>query len=155
MLIGAPIIIENRLKVDHPARLSICRQKEFTTHVDFRAHLKCRRNTSTRAQTLPIVRSWGPKDIRALDWCPSAVVLTLHFQLLIFHKQPKRIVPMWDTLQCDVCTLPKVSGMGQIGSEAPHDLDRGFDRLSATIMLPGRATAHRSSDLGRWVAMFA
>ena len=63
------------------------------------------------------------------------VVLSLQFQLLISYKQPKRIVPMWDALKCNFCTLPEVSGIGENGGEATHDLGRGFGGLSAMIIL--------------------
>ena len=74
--------------------------------------------------------------------------MSLQFLLLISYKQPKRIIPMWDVLECDFCALSKVSGMGVNGSETPHDLSRGFDRLSATRMLRNVAVAHRFSVLG-------
>ena len=149
MLTRAPTVIEKCLNVDYPVCLSIFRQKEFTTHMDLRVHLRCREKASTHAHTSPGVRIWEGRDVRALGWCPGAIVLSLQFQLLVFYKQPKHIVPIWDALECDFCTLPEVSGMGQDGSESAHDLDRGFDGLSVTIMLCDKAIAHRLPVLGR------
>ena len=50
-------------------------------------------------------------DIRALCWCPGVVVSHLYFYLHIFYKQPQRIRPIWDVLQCNFCMLVEMSGM--------------------------------------------
>ena len=60
------------------------------------------------------VRIGELRDIRVLDWYPSVIVshlYHLYFSLDVFYKQPQRIRPMWDVLQCDFCMLAKMSGM--------------------------------------------
>ena len=57
------------------------------------------------------VRIGEIRDIQALCWCPGVIVSHLYFSLSIFHKQPQRIRPIWDVLQCEVCMLAKMSGM--------------------------------------------
>ena len=52
------------------------------------------------------------KDIQALCWCPGVIVFhLLYFSLPIVYRQPQRIRPIWDVLQCDFCMLTKMSGM--------------------------------------------
>ena len=51
------------------------------------------------------------RDIRALCWNPSLIISHLYLSLNIFHKQPQRIHPIWDVLQCDSCMFVKMSGM--------------------------------------------
>ena len=57
------------------------------------------------------VRIGELKDIRALCWCPRVIISDLYFSLHIIYKQPQRIRPIWDILQCDFYTLAKMSGM--------------------------------------------
>ena len=57
------------------------------------------------------VRIGEIRDIRALCWCPGVIVSHLDVSLHIFYKQPQRIGPIWDVLQCDLCMLAKMSGM--------------------------------------------
>lgn len=52
-------------------------------------------------------------DTRALGDRPGLIVLCLQFQLLIFYKQPKRVVPIQDALEYDFCRVPAVSGIDQ------------------------------------------
>ena len=114
MFIGAPIIIEELLKLDHIVRLPGFHPRKFTHNLDLRAHLRCRGKTSTHAQTSHIVRGGQTRDIRALDWRPSLVVFDLQSQLLIFYKQLECIVSMMAALDCDFCMFPSVSGIDQI-----------------------------------------
>ena len=51
--------------------------------------------------------------MRALGWFPGFVVLRLQFHRLIFNKQPKRIVPIYDALECNFCMLLEVNGMDE------------------------------------------
>ena len=66
-------------------------------------------------------------DIQALCWCPGVIVSHLYFSLHLFYKQPQRIWPIWDVLQCDFCMLAIMSGVDVNCSEAPHGLDTGLD----------------------------
>ena len=67
------------------------------------------------------------RDIQALRWCPCVIVFPLHFSLRIFYKQPQRIRPIWDALQCDFCMVAKMSGVDVNWGEAPHGLDTSLD----------------------------
>ena len=51
-------------------------------------------------------------DVLASHWCPGVVVFPVQFALHIFHKQPQRVLPVWNVLQCDFCTLVEMSGVG-------------------------------------------
>jgi hypothetical protein len=74
VLVGAPIMIEQSLKVDHFAALSVLRPKEMTAPcLDLRAHVRCRRNTSAYALHSVSVHSGETRAIRALRWCPGPV----------------------------------------------------------------------------------
>ena len=78
MLVGAPITIEELLKVDHFAIVALLRPKSNSVvYVDLRADLRCLRKISTYAQSSVSVRSGEIKDIRALGWCPGPVGLAL------------------------------------------------------------------------------
>ena len=58
------------------------------------------------------VRIGGRRDIRALCWCPGVIVFHLYFsRLFIVYKQPQRICPIWDVLQCYFCMLAQMSGV--------------------------------------------
>ena len=46
-------------------------------HLNLYAHLGCRRYISIYAQDSVSARSEEPEDLRALDWCPRAVVFLL------------------------------------------------------------------------------
>jgi len=48
-----------------------------TLDLDFYAHMGYRRNISIYAQATVSARSEDKEDIRALDWCPGAVVFRL------------------------------------------------------------------------------
>ena len=97
-------------------------------HPDLSADLGCRRNISIHAYPPLSVRIGEIRDIQALCWCPGVIVFPLYyFSLHIFYKQPKRIRPIWNVLQCDFCELAKMSGMDVNGGEAPHDLDTSLD----------------------------
>ena len=50
------------------------------------------------------------KYIRALCWCPGVIVFPLYFSLHMFYKQPQRIRPIWNVLQCDLYMLAEMSG---------------------------------------------
>ena len=73
------------------------------------------------------VRIGNIKDIQALYWCPGVIVVPLYFSLHIFYKQPQRIRPIWDVLQCDFCMSADVSGMDVNRGKAPHVLDVSLD----------------------------
>ena len=92
-------------------------------------YLECWGKTSAHEQESGSVHSGEAMDARALGGRPGLVVLCLQFQLLIFYKQPKRVVPIQDALECDFCRIPAVSDIDQNRSEAPHDLSRGLDLL--------------------------
>ncbi len=79
------------------------------------------------------VRIGEIRDIRALCWCPSVTVLRLYFSLHIFYKQPQRIRPIWNALQCYFCMLAKMSGMDVNWGEAPHVLDTGLESSSVRM----------------------
>ena len=144
--------------------MSVFRQQVFTSaQLDISAHHGCRRKTSTCAQSSVSVLDWDTRYIHAVGWCPGEVVFSLQSQLLVSYKQPKRIVPIWDALGCEIskriapmlaaldddfCMSPEVSSTGVNGSEAPHDLGRGVYLLSAMMVLSGIAVAHRFSVLG-------
>ena len=57
------------------------------------------------------VRIGKIRDIRALCWYPGVIVCHLNFSLHIFYKQPQRIRPIWDVLQCDFCMVAEMSDM--------------------------------------------
>ena len=57
-----------------------------------------------------IIRIEETRDIRPLYWCPGVIVFPLHFFLHIFYKQPQRIRPIWNVLQCDFYILVEMSG---------------------------------------------
>ena len=80
-------------------------------HSDLSADLGRRRSISIHANPPISVRIGETRDIRALCWCPGVDVSHLYFSLHIFYKQPQRIRPIWDVLQCDFCMLVKMSGM--------------------------------------------
>ncbi len=96
-------------------------------HSDLSANLGCRRNISIHAHPPMSVHIEEIRDIRALCWCPGAIVSLLYFSLHIVHKQLQRIRPIWDVLQCDFCMLVKMSGMNVNWGEAPHVLDTSLD----------------------------
>ena len=73
------------------------------------------------------VRIGKSRDIQALYWCPGVIVSHLYFPLNIFYKQPQSIRPIWDVLQCEVCMLARMSGMGANRGKAPHALDTILD----------------------------
>ena len=64
----------------------------------------------TRTSTIECT-FWGMRDIRALCWRPGVIVYFLYLSLHILYKQPKRICPIWNILQCDLCVLANMSGM--------------------------------------------
>ena len=68
-------------------------------------------------------RSWSAPAC----WCPGVIVFLYYFSLHIFYKQPKRIHPIWNVLQCDFCELAKMSGGDVNGGEALHSLDTSLD----------------------------
>src|SRR5258706_11600767 len=69
------------------------------------ADLGCRRNISIYAHPLVSGRIKEIRHVLALCWCPGVVVFPTQFALHIFYKQPQRILPIWDVLQCDFCML--------------------------------------------------
>ena len=78
MLPGGPIFIEELFKADLFDILVLLRPRKMTgLHLNLYAHLGCRINISICAQALLSVRSEEKEDIRALDWCPRAVVFPL------------------------------------------------------------------------------
>src|SRR5258706_3991417 len=78
---------------------------------NFSADLGCRRNISIHEHPPMSVRIGEIRDIRALYRCPGVIVSHLYFSLRIFYKQPQRIRPIWDVLQCDFCVLARMSRM--------------------------------------------
>ena len=78
-------------------------------HSDLNADLGCRRDVSIYAYPLVSARIVGLIDIRALCWCPGVIVFP-QFCVHVFDKQPQRIVPIWDVLECDFCMLVRMSG---------------------------------------------
>ena len=79
--------------------------------------------------------------IRALCWCPGVIISPVYFSLTIFSKQPQRIRPIWNVLQCDFCMLAIVSGMHVNRGEAPHVLDTSLD--SSSMRLYAALSSHR------------
>ena len=73
------------------------------------------------------------RDIRPLCWCPGVIVSRSYFAFHIFYKQPQRIRPIWNILQCDLCVLAKMSGMEVNRDEAPHGLDTSLDSGSVRM----------------------
>ena len=63
----------------------------------------------------------------ALCGCPGVTVFPLYFSLRIFYKQPQRIRPIWDALQCDFCMVAKMSGVDVNWGEEPHGLAASLD----------------------------
>ena len=41
------------------------------------------------------------RDILALRWFPGLVVYPLQFSLLIVDQQPRRILQLWNVLECN------------------------------------------------------
>ena len=80
-------------------------------HSDLSADLGCRRNISIHAHLPLSVRIGTIRDIRALRWCPGVIVIHPNVSLHIFYKQPQRIRPIWNVLQCDFYVLAKMSGI--------------------------------------------
>jgi len=91
---------------------------DLNPHTD----LGCRRNISTYAQASEIARNEQTSDVQGWYQCPSPVVLPLQFILLIFHKQPRHKLVVWNVLQCNFCVLPEISGMAPNWSKTPHAL---------------------------------
>jgi hypothetical protein len=128
VLVGVPIIVEERSNVDLIASLlPLCPRWIGFPHADIHAHLGCRRNKSIHAQHSVSVRRGESKDIQVFGWCPDSVVFFLQFFLHIVHKQTQRIFPIWDLLQSNFCTLPEISSEDVNWSEQPHDLGTGLD----------------------------
>ena len=92
-------------------------------HSDLSADVGYWRKISIYANTLVSVRIGERRDIRVLCWCPGVVVFPLYCSLHIFYKQPQRILPIWNVLQCNFCLLAGMSGVDVNGDEVPHDLD--------------------------------
>ena len=80
-------------------------------HSDFSADLCRWRNISIHAHPLVSVHVGKIKDILALCWCPGVLVFLLQFSLHIFYKQPQRILPIWNVLQCDIYMLAGMSSV--------------------------------------------
>ena len=63
------------LKIDILDILVLLRPWKLTAlHLNLYAHLGCRRYISIHAHASASVRSEETEDLRALDWCPRAVV---------------------------------------------------------------------------------
>jgi len=66
------------LNVDLFDILDLLRPRYMTTlDLNLYAHMRCRRNIPIYAQATVSARSEKTEDIRALDWCPGAVVFRL------------------------------------------------------------------------------
>ena len=96
-------------------------------HSDLSADLGCRGNISIHTHPPFSVRIGEIRDIRALCWCPGAIVIRPNFSLHIFYKQPQCIRPIWNVLQCYFCVFAKMSGMDVYQGEAPHGPDTSLD----------------------------
>ena len=78
MLVGGPILIEMLFNVNLLDILVLLRPGYVTAlDLNLYTHMGCRRNISVYSQASVSVRSEEKEDIRALDWCPGAVVFPL------------------------------------------------------------------------------
>jgi hypothetical protein len=128
VLVGVPITIEEWFNVDLIASLfPLCPRCIGFPHSGVHAYLGCRRNKSTRAQHSMSVRRGESKDRQALGWRPGSVIFFLQFFLYIVHKQAQRILPIWELLQSNFCTLPEISSEDVNWSVQPHDPGTGLD----------------------------